>query len=364
MFDGLYSGKRVLITGHTGFKGSWLTAWLLDLGAEVAGFSLDMPSDPCNFEVLGLKARIRHYEGDIRDRSALGAVFDEFSPEIVFHLAAQSLIRRSFEDPAYTFETNTMGTMNVLECIRRRASVRAGAVITSDKCYRNVEWVWGYRENDALGGDDPYSASKAGAELISASYMKSFFTGEQPRIATTRAGNVIGGGDWASDRIVPDAVRAWSADQSLDVRSPQATRPWQHVLEPLSGYMWLVAGLWQGREGLRNGAFNFGPLAEVNHSVAELLAEMANHWPSAAWSAVPDGSKGKPEAALLKLNCDKALHLLGWRAALSFAQTVRLTSEWYRAYYTQTNARMFDVALSQIETYSAEAGQQNLPWVN
>lgn len=362
MLADVYRRKRVLVTGHTGFKGSWLTAWLLELGAEVAGFSLGVPTDPSNFVILGLEDRIRHFDGDIRNRPALAAAFDEFTPEIVFHLAAQSLVRRSFENPTYTFETNMIGTMNVLECLRRQDSVRAGAIITSDKCYRNVEWLWGYRENDALGGDDPYSASKAGAELVSASFMKSYFHGDAPRIATTRAGNVIGGGDWAPDRIVPDAMRAWLTGQTLEIRSPEATRPWQHVLEPLSGYLWLVAKLWDGAEDLRNEAFNFGPLAEVNHSVHDLLKEMSKFWPGVKWQAIQEPGSKNRESTLLKLNCDKALQTLGWHAVLSFEQTVRLTSEWYRRYFADGAAGMLDLVRAQIKTYVSDAERKNLPW--
>ncbi len=363
MFSGVYEGRRVLVTGHTGFKGSWLSAWLTDLGAEAAGYSLDLPSDPSNFEVLGLSKRIVHHQGDVRDRENLGAVFESFQPEIVFHLAAQSLVRRSYEFPARTFETNVLGTMNVLECIRHQPSVRVGVIITSDKCYQNVEWLWGYREIDRLGGNDPYSASKSCAELVSAAYMCSFFRGDWPKVATARAGNVIGGGDWAEDRIVPDSVRAWSAGRSVNVRNPHATRPWQHVLEPLSGYLWLGASLWRDRDSLKDEAFNFGPPDTVNQSVGDLLAEMAIYWDRADWRPQPEASAGKSESTLLKLNCDKALQRLGWRAVLSFEQTVQFTSEWYRTYYRDGDAAMFEVSRRQIEEYASIAGEENLPWV-
>ena len=246
MFGHVYAGRRVLVTGHTGFKGSWLTAWLLGLGAEVAGFSDGVPTSPAHFDVIGLADRIRDYRGDVRDRKALVAVMQEFQPEIVFHLAAQALVRASYEDPAATFEINAMGTLNILEAVRVTPSVQAVVSITSDKAYRNDEWVWGYRETDHLGGYDPYSASKGCAEIIAHSYFKSFFSGEgTPSCATTRAGNVIGGGDWAADRIVPDCARAWSAGKPVEIRSPYATRPWQHVLEPLSGISgWGGVQLW------------------------------------------------------------------------------------------------------------------------
>ncbi|MCK4830018.1 CDP-glucose 4,6-dehydratase, partial [bacterium] len=244
MFKGYYNKRRVLVIGHTGFKGSWLCAWLLQLGAEICGFSVNVPTKPSNFEILNLKGKIQHIEGDVRNRTQLLVAMKEFQPDIVFHLAAQSLVRRSYSNPAITFETNTLGTMNVLECMRQCQSIQAGVIITSDKCYRNVEWEWGYRENDFLGGEDPYSASKGCAELIIYSYMKSFFQ-NGPMVASARAGNVIGGGDWAEDRIVADAIKAWSQGKSVIIRSPNATRPWQHVLEPTFGYLLLAKALYQ-----------------------------------------------------------------------------------------------------------------------
>ena len=246
MFENIYKGKRVLITGHTGFKGSWLCTWLLDLGATVAGFSVDIPTEPSHFEALGLSARIENFKGDVRNKSSLDEAMNKFRPDIVFHMAAQSLVRKSYEDPILTFETNSIGTLNLLDCLRDHPSVIAAILITSDKCYENVEWIWGYRENDRLGGKDPYSASKACAEIISKVYMETFFKEKGPSIATTRAGNVIGGGDWALDRIVPDCARAWSKGEKVEIRNPNATRPWQHVLEPLSGYLVLGQKLLQG----------------------------------------------------------------------------------------------------------------------
>ena len=264
MFGHIYEGRRVFVTGHTGFKGSWLTAWLLQMGAEVAGFSDAVPTAPSHFDVIGLGGRIRDYRGDVRDRKALVEAMREFKPEIVFHLAAQALVRASYDNPADTIEVNAMGTLNVLEAVRVTPSVEAVVSITSDKAYRNDEWVWGYRETD------PYSASKGCAEIIAHSYFKSFFGDpvNAPYCATTRAGNVIGGGDWAADRIVPDCARAWSEGREVEIRSPHATRPWQHVLEPLSGYLWLGARLLDTNAGLpagatasfdpRGQAYNFG----------------------------------------------------------------------------------------------------------
>lgn len=362
MFGDVYSGRKVLVTGHTGFKGSWLVTWLHHLGAEVAGYSIDLPSKPCNFEVLELEKHIRHVQGDVRDRAGLQEVFSSFQPEIVFHLAAQSLVRRAYDEPVLTFETNMMGTMNLLECVRQTPCVKAAAIITSDKCYRNVEWEWGYRERDELGGDDPYSASKAGAELIAAAYMRSYLTGDDaPWIATTRAGNVIGGGDWAADRLVPDAVRAWSSDQVLTIRHPHATRPWQHVLEPLSGYLWLASALWRRDDAVRNTAFNFGPRPEVNQTVEGLLNEMVQRWPGSEWTASsPDVNKH--ESTLLSLNCDRARNRLNWHAILDFEKTVELTAEWYRSFY-EGPADLWKLTLNQIDTYSELARHQGLVWV-
>ncbi len=365
MFAGVYQGRRVMVTGHTGFKGSWLCSWLLDLGAMVAGFSLDVPTVPANFEVLGLEKRLTHFIGDIRDRAAFSRVMETFAPEIIFHLAAQSLVRRSYEEPALTLETNTLGTLNVLECLRRRGGRQVGVIITSDKCYYNREWTWGYRENDVLGGEDLYSASKACAELVCQAYNRSFFrTDSGPVISTTRAGNVIGGGDWASDRIVPDCVRAWSSNQPVLIRQPQATRPWQHVLEPLSGYLWLGARLWQGDSQIQGEAFNFGPAAEVNQSVAELISHMARHWPGAQWETAAVATGNQRESTLLKLCCDKALHFLSWHAALPFSETVRFTGEWYRHYYDHGPGPMYGLTCRQIAEYRGRAAAQGLAWSN
>ncbi len=363
MFAGIYRGRRVLVTGHTGFKGSWLSAWLAELGATVGGYSNGVPTEPSHFEAAALRDRLTHYDGDVRDRARLAAVLDEFAPEMVFHLAAQALVRQSYADPVTTFETNAMGTLNLLECARTRPGIRTVVLITSDKAYRNVEWTWGYRETDALGGDDPYSGSKACAELIAHSYVRSFFPseGSLAAVATTRAGNVIGGGDWAADRIVPDCVRAWSAGTAVRLRHPHATRPWQHVLEPLSGYLTLGARLW-ARTGIASGtAYNFGPDATVNQPVEALLAAMARLWPEARWEQDPDAGAAVKEATLLKLCCDLALADLGWRPVLSFDECVRFTTEWYRDYYADpAGARAR--TLAQLDHYTALAAARGLPW--
>ncbi len=318
MFHNTYKGLRVLVTGHTGFKGSWLCAWLSDLGAVVAGYSMNVPTKPSHFDALRLSDRIEHFSGDIRDKSSLQQLITSFRPNIVFHLAAQSLVRKSYEDPFQTFEINALGTLNLLNCLRDQPSVKAAVIITSDKCYENVEWIWGYRENDRLGGKDPYSASKACAELISNVYMQSFFEEKEPNIASARSGNVFGGGDWAPDRIVPDCVKAWSKEKSVLIRNPNATRPWQHVLEPLSGYLILGQKLFQGEPSLKNQSFNFGPQATVNQSVSDLITKMSKYWPKAKWEFKQEIDPNKTESTLLKLNCDKARQMLQWSAVLDF----------------------------------------------
>jgi CDP-glucose 4,6-dehydratase len=361
-FDDAYRGRRVLVTGHTGFKGSWLSFWLKQLGADVAGYSLDIPSTPSNFELLRLDKHLKHYIGDIRDISRLAEVIDEFKPDVIFHLAAQALVRRSYNDPAGTFETNTMGMVNVLECIRTRPWIQVAVLITSDKAYRNVEWCWGYRETDALGGNDPYSSSKSCADLIAQSYFQSYMRHTPTKIAITRAGNVIGGGDWADDRIVPDCIRAWSSGESVDVRSPQATRPWQHVLEPLSGYLWLGAELLKKSDGLNGESFNFGPDANVNQTVAELLDAMSSRWPGVKWQ-VPKGCEdGGHEAQLLKLSCDKVLYHLNWQAVMQFSETVAFTVDWYRSWHKQEQD-MFSYTANQIERYCLLARNRSSVWV-
>ena len=361
-FENAYLGRRVLVTGHTGFKGSWLSTWLESLGAEVAGFSIDIPTTPSNFALLGLEKRVRHYLGDIRDLERLTQVIDEFRPEIIFHLAAQPLVRGSYTDPVTTFQTNTMGTLNLLECVRVRPWIEATVLITSDKVYRNDEWCWGYRETDALGGHDPYSGSKGCAELVAYSYYHSFLSNTPTRMVTTRAGNVIGGGDWADDRIVPDCMRAWSEGKTVDIRNPHATRPWQHVLEPLGGYLWLGSRLLSGYDGLDGEAFNFGPDANVDQTVAELLAAMAARWPGVEWHATEGHDKDAPEATLLKLSCDKALFYLGWHAVLKFPEVVALTVDWYHTWHSGEKD-LHGYTLSQIDQYQGLARERGLPWV-
>jgi CDP-glucose 4,6-dehydratase len=361
-FGDIYRGRRVLITGHTGFKGSWLSLWLLHLGADVAGYSIDVPTTPSNFELLKLGGRIKHYQGDVKDAQRLTEVIDEFRPEIIFHLAAQALVRRAYADPVNTFETNVMGMVNLLECIRNRPWIEVAVLITSDKAYRNDEWCWGYRETDVLAGKDPYSGSKSCAELVAHSYIYSFLQNASTRVATTRAGNVIGGGDWADDRIVPDCIKAWAKDEVVSVRSPQATRPWQHVLEPLSGYLLLGEKLWKKQEGINGEAFNFGPSASVDQTVAELLDAMCMRWKTAKWEAPIGFEQSGHEAKLLKLSCDKVLHYLSWQAQLNFQETVNFTLDWYQNWHSD-KVDNFEFTINQIKTYCELAIERNAAWV-
>lgn len=353
-----YRGRRVLITGVTGFKGAWLANWLLAMGAEVSGFANAVPTTPAMFEVTGLRDRVAMHWGDIRELAAVQAALAASAPDIVFHLAAQALVSISYQDPKTTFDTNCGGTVNVLEALRLSPGARAAVLITSDKCYHNVEWEYGYRETDRLGGHDPYSASKAAAEIAIAAYHDAFL-GTQLALASARAGNVIGGGDWARDRIVPDTVRAWAAGHAPTVRNPHATRPWQHVLEPLSGYLWLGAQLLAGAPGCAGEAFNFGPAEQHNYTVGELLTRLHQHWPGHDWTYQP-ASIGR-EANLLRLCCDKAAARLRWRAVLDFSTTARLTADWYRAFYDQ-QADMRALTAEHVQHYTALARERHLEW--
>lgn len=357
-----FHNKIVLITGHTGFKGAWLTAWLKQLGAKVVGIALDPPTDPAHFTVAHMADNMTDLRVNICDQAALEEAILAVQPDFVFHLAAQSLVRRSYDNPIETWQTNVMGTLHVLEALRKLDKSCAAVIITSDKCYDNVEWVWGYRETDAMGGPDPYSASKGAAELAIRSHIKSYFpkATSKVRIAAARAGNVIGGGDWADDRIVPDCVKAWANNDDVELRNPHSTRPWQHVLEPLSGYLSLAAALSQ-RPELHGEPFNFGPPAQQNHSVLELVNQMALYWDQVRWKDVSQSAIGPYESGLLKLNCDKALHHLHWRAVMGFEDTVRMTAEWYRAYYQQP-MQIAAVTGEQLDAYTKLAKQQGLVW--
>lgn len=364
MFGNTYFGKKVLVTGHTGFKGSWLTAWLLKLGAEVVGVSKDVTTDPAMFIEIGLSKRIHHRVGDIRDLPAMKAIIAEELPDFVFHLAAQAIVSVSYADPVETMSSNVIGTMNVLEALRFVEHPCVAVLITSDKCYDNVEWVWGYRETDALGGKDVYSGSKGAAELVIKSYMHSFFMTPNNivKIGIGRAGNVIGGGDWAKDRIVVDCMRAWSDGRSVEIRSPSATRPWQHVLEPLSGYLTLGGALAKSNN-LHGCAFNFGPRAEQNRTVVELLSDLGANW---GFSSSEDAYKITDnipfhEAGLLKLSCDKALFHLKWEPNLDYKETIQMVSNWYYTYYRE-RGDMYKLTLGQISTYEQFAKERGRVW--
>ena len=358
----LFKNSRVLITGNTGFKGCWLTTWLSYLGADITGFSIDIPTEPSLFESSQLNNRINSLKKDIRDYESLFAIINKVKPDFIFHLVAQPLVRESYSNPISTWETNTFGTINLLEALRKVEKKCVAVIITSDKCYDNLEWVWGYRETDSLGGADPYSASKGAAELAIKSYIKSFFPKDSSvRIGVGRAGNVIGGGDWAKDRIVPDCIRAWSADQVVNIRNPNATRPWQHVLEPLSGYISLAMSLHESN-ALHGEAFNFGPQSMQDYSVIKLVEEMSMHWNKVKWKNVISNQDSQVESGLLKLNCDKAFHYLGWHSVWNFEETIKETVNWYRDYYEEPNKSMYAYCVNQIKNYTALADKKNLRW--
>ena len=325
----VFQGRRVLVTGHTGFKGSWLSLWLHELGAEVTGFALAPEYSRSHFELIGLKRRLNHVEADLRDQVAVQRVFDSARPEIVFHLAAQSLVRRSYQNPKITFDTNVLGAVNLLESICKSNDVKSLIFVTSDKCYSNKEWVWGYRENDELGGHDPYSASKAAAEMVFRAYHHSFFQAKADfGSASVRAGNVIGGGDWAADRIVPDCVKALESGLPIKVRNPLSTRPWQHVLDPLHGYLRLAAKLLE-RPSDFSGAWNFGPELSGTWTVQE-LAEMAIGIWGAGEIKIQDIDNAPFEHRLLQLNIDKSKLELGWKPCWSSDQAISRAIGWYK----------------------------------
>lgn len=347
-----FIGKKVLITGHTGFKGSWLAQWLLLNGAEIFGISDKIPTDPSLFEILKLEKKINHILMDIRDKENLINTIQKISPDFVFHLAAQPIVSLSYENPLETFEVNAVGTANVLEGLRHLNTPCVGIFITSDKCYHNEEWVWGYRETDKLGGKDIYSASKAAAEVIFQAYFHSYFEKHPSvRIASVRAGNVIGGGDWALNRLVPDCMQSWSREIKVEIRNPESTRPWQHVLEPLSGYLQLAAKL-SNDKTLSGQSYNFGPKSENNASVLSLLEKLSQYWDFKSNEKMVSFTQEKffPEAGLLKLNCDKALAHLNWSPVFNLDELARFTSEWYYLYY-QKDTDMEKFTINQIKAY-------------
>lgn len=348
-----WKGKKVFVTGHTGFKGSWLCLWLQQLGAEITGYSLKPPTIPNLFEVARLSQNMSSIIGDVRDGDMLARVMRQSAPDIVIHMAAQPLVRRSYVEPVETYSTNVMGVVHLLEAVRSTPSVRAVINVTTDKCYDNKEWVWGYRENEPLGGKDPYSSSKGCSELVTAAYRHSFFnpekygTDHQVALATARAGNVIGGGDWAEDRLIPDILRGFEAGQIIDIRSPQALRPWQHVLEPLSGYLMLAEALYTKGVAYSE-AFNFGPAQKDAKSVQWIVENLTQEWGNGmAWRFSP---KNHPhEAHSLKLDCSKSSDMLGWHPRWNLDIALRAIVSWHKSYLA--NHDMRTLCLQQVEAY-------------
>lgn len=350
-FKGVYAKKKVLVTGHTGFKGSWLTIWLMKLGADIAGYALEPKTSRDNYVLSGLEKRVKNYIADVRDKDTLNKIFKDEQPEVVFHLAAQPLVISSYEQPVETYETNIMGTVNLLEACRLTESVKQIIIITSDKCYENREWIWGYREDDILGGYDPYSSSKAAVEIVCNGYRNSFFhpdkfSEHQKSLATVRAGNVIGGGDWAEYRIIPDCICALEGGEEIKIRNPQATRPWQHVLEPLGGYLLLAAKMMDDPVKFAE-AWNFGPYQESIVTVKRLVETVIGNYGKGKWRDISD-PESPHEAGLLALDISKAYHRLNWRPVFSFDETIQLTVEWYKKYSAEN---VYDLCVQQIKAY-------------
>ena len=349
--DGVFKNKIVLITGHTGFKGSWLSIWLRELGAIVIGYALEPYTKKDNFVLCGLKDKITNIIGDVRDYEKLKKVFTKYQPEFVFHLAAQPIVRESYLNPKDTLDINIGGTVNIFECCRLSNSVKVIINVTSDKCYENKEWIWGYRENDPMGGHDPYSASKGCSELITAAYRNSFFDPQKfnehgKSLSSVRAGNVIGGGDWQKDRLIPDCIRALESNKPIKIRNPYATRPWQHVLEPLSGYLLLASKMYQEPISF-SGAWNFGPNYESVISVGEVVSMIVEKWGNGNWLDTSD--KNEPhEAKLLSLDTSKVKNILDWQPKWDIQKCIEKTVDWYKKYFTED---IYQLCKKQIESY-------------
>ena len=364
MFSNTYKKKTVIVTGHTGFKGSWLTLWLKLLGAKVIGISLDPPSSPSNFIASNIKDILNEdIRIDIRSYKILFKEINRIKPDFVFHLAAQALVKNSYRNPIDTFEVNSIGSANLLYSLYKIDRPVKVVMITSDKSYHNKEWIWGYRETDEIGGKDPYSASKGMAELAIRSIIDSYHINNlnsKIKVAIGRAGNVIGGGDWALDRIVPDCIKAWSKNKTVDIRNPYSTRPWQHVLEPLSGY--LLLGEYLQKSAKINGeAYNFGPSINSDYNVEQLINEMKKHWENVRWkteSRIPS----EHEAGLLKLNCEKAFSQLEWLPVMNFEETLELTVNWYKTYYDKPKISMKYKTEEQIHKFMELARIKNYNW--
>ena len=363
MFNNFYKNKKVLITGHTGFKGTWMTCWLLELGAKVIGVSDSIPTNPSMFIELNLKDRISHNLFDVRDYNKISTLIKNEQPDVIFHLAAQAIVSESFNDPLNTISTNVLGTVNILESLKQIDYEIKCILITSDKSYYNVEWPWGYKETDRLGGKDIYSGSKAAADILIESYFHTYLKNKSNvKIAVGRAGNVIGGGDWAKDRIVVDCMIAWSKNIKVEIRSPFATRPWQHVLEPISGYLTLGSQL---NESINGEAFNFGPNSSMSKSVLDLIKSIGENWKKNDSELYTVSENPTPfiESKLLKLNCDKALFYLKWESTLDFEFTYNFVSEWYHKFY-HDKIKMHEFTVSQINQFSSLATDKKLKWTS
>ncbi len=361
LFQNLYKGKKVLITGHTGFKGTWLSLWLYLLGAEVAGFSDKKKTKPSLFKILNLKKKIKSYEGDISNVSQIKKIINIFQPEIIFHLAAQALVKESYLNPINTFRTNSLGTLNLLIASSKSKKLKAIVLITSDKVYKNLEIKRGYKENDILMGNDPYSASKSCAEIIINMYLKSFLKEKKTKVCVTRAGNVIGGGDWSNDRIIPDLFKRWSKSKKLKIRNPNSTRPWQFVLEPIGAYLYLGSLLLRNKSKVNLQSFNIGPKKNIDKKVFELIKIAKNNLNNLKFSILKD--KSKKEAKLLKLNCKKINQFTGWKPIYNFEETVNHTISWYKNFYLKKENNE-DFSVNQIKQYVNLAKKRKARWIN